>query len=121
MAQYLLLIYDSPTAFEGLSPDEMQRIIGEYSAWAARLKDDGKLVASQKLRDGSGRVVRPRTGGGMKVLDGPYSETKEVIGGYFLIEATSYDEALRACEASPHLRYGGTIEVREIEDIGTSA
>lgn len=121
MAQYLLLIHDSPTAFEGLSPDEMQRIIGEYSAWAAKLKGEGKLVASQKLRDGSGRVVRPRKGGGMQVLDGPYSETKEVIGGYFLIEAASYDEALSACEGSPHLRYGGTIEVREIEGIGTHA
>ena len=49
------------------------------------------------------------------VTDGPYSETKEVLGGYYLIEAANYDEAVRRCKDHPHLEHGGTIEVRQIE------
>ena len=51
------------------------------------------------------------------MLDGPYSETKEVIGGYFAVRAADYDEAVKICEDCPHLEYAGTIEIREIDDI----
>ena len=114
MPSYMLLLYDSPTAATEISPAQMQRIIEKYQAWADGLRAAGSYVGGDKLADGDGRVLR---GGreGVRVLDGPYAETKEVIGGYFAIRAASYDEAVRVARECPHLGYGGTIEIREIE------
>jgi hypothetical protein len=58
------------------------------------------------MRAGAGQV---------RVTDGPFSEAKEVLGGYFLITAASYDEAVRRAGDCPHLEYGGTIEVRQVD------
>ena len=51
------------------------------------------------------------------MVDGPYTEAKEIVGGYFLIEAVDYDEAVQICRSCPHLKYGGRIELREIDAI----
>ncbi|MCC6406308.1 MAG: transcription initiation protein [Planctomycetes bacterium] len=119
MNQYLLLLHDQKDFGNGLSADEIQRIIGEYVAWSERLRATGKLVGGQKLRDGEGRIVRERQGK-TTVTDGPYSEGKEVIGGYFLVHAESYDEALALCKGNPHTKYGGTIELRCIDAMDES-
>lgn len=117
MAKFMFLLYDDPASFADLGPEQMQQIIEKYSAWGEGLRTAGKLVASDKLKDGEGRVVRSEAGK-TRVLDGPYSETKEVIGGYYTIAAADYDEALAIAEGCPHLAYGGTIEIREIEELG---
>ena len=62
-----------------------------------------------RLAEDSGKVLRNG-----RVTDGPYSEAKEVLGGYFLIEAANYDQAVERTKDHPHLHYGGTIEVRAI-------
>ena len=54
--------------------------------------------------------------GQVRVTDGPYAEVKEVVGGYFLIRASSYDVAVEIARTCPHLRYGGRIEVRQVDD-----
>ncbi len=115
MANYMLLLYDSPTDFQDVSPAEMQRIIEKYRAWRDRLEEAGRLVGSDKLKDGEGRVVSSQNGK-MRVLDGPYSETKEVVGGYFMVQAADYDDAVKLCEDCPHLEFGGTIEIREVDE-----
>ena len=56
-----------------------------------------------------------RQDGELRVLDGPFSETKEIIGGYFAIQAEDYDEAVRLAEGCPHLDYGGLIELRQVD------
>src|SRR5690349_19264732 len=113
MAKYTLVLRDSGTAFSGMSPSEMQAIIARYTNWAQPLRDSGKIVASQKLRDGSGRVLR-RSSNGVLVSDGPHAEAKEVIGGVFVLDAGSYDEAVQIAKGCPHLDFG-TVEVREVE------
>lgn len=120
MSQFLVLLYDSPAAlerFSRLSPEEMQACIEQYVAWSERLAAEGRLVATEKLRDGTGRVLRGR-GGAPVVTDGPFAETKEVIGGYFLIRAANYDDAVDVVRSCPHLEWDGTVEVREIEPVG---
>ena len=114
MPDYMLLLHESPTDFAEVSPEEMQAIIAKYSAWRDSLAESGRLISSEKLKDGEGRVLK-NGGGEVRVLDGPYSETKEVIGGYFAIRAADYDEAVAVSKGCPHLGYGGTIEIREIE------
>jgi hypothetical protein len=119
MPKYLLALYDpqaSMEAFQTMSPEEMQRVIEKYSAWSRRAAQKG-LLAGHKLRDGEGRVAR-RAAGQLRVIDGPFTESKEVLGGVYLIEAATYDEVLALVSDSPHLEYGGTIEIREIEEIG---
>jgi hypothetical protein len=114
MPAYMLLLYDGPANYD-LSADEMQKIIEKYTAWRDALARSGKLITSDRLVDGEGRVVR-RDHGKVRVLDGPFSETKEVIGGYFAIEAADYDEAVSAASECPHVEFG-TIEVRRIDKV----
>ena len=115
MANFMLLLYNGPNDFDGVSPEEMQGVIERYKAWGEGLRESGHFLASDKLKDEEGRVLR-RTNGKMRVLDGPFSETKELIGGYFAVQAESYDEAVKLCEDCPHLEFG-TIEVRQIHEI----
>lgn len=115
MPSYLLALYDDPASFADLTPEEMQACIAEYSAWGRSLEERGLLVASDKLQDGSGRVMR-KDGGDVRVIDGPYSETNEVLGGFFVVRADDYDGAVALARECPHLTYEGTIEIREIEE-----
>lgn len=119
MPSYLLALYDDPASFADFTPEEMQACIAEYTAWATSLEERGLLVASDKLHDGSGRVMRKNggpEGGQVRVIDGPYSETNEVLGGFFVVRADDYDGAVALARECPHLTYGGTIEIREIEE-----
>jgi len=117
MPRYLLALYDDPAEYQDLPPEELRGIIEKYRAWTRKLEDKGHLVTSDKLRDGSGRVLRGGRDGRAQVVDGPYSESKEVLGGFFLLEAASYDEAVELCRDSPHLESSGAIEIREVDEL----
>src|SRR4051812_7723623 len=101
MAQFMLLLYDDPSGWEKLSPEEMQRSVEKYMAWSKKpFSLNGKRLAQD-----AGRVVRSE-GGQVRAKDGPYSETKEVLGGYYTIEAANYDEAVQRSLDHPHLEHG---------------
>ena len=114
MAKYMLLLYDDPSSRESLSPEQMQSVIAKYMAWADDMRSKGGV--GNKLADDKGKILRS-FGGKPRVTDGPYSETKEVVGGYFEIEAANYDEAVKQAMTCPHMEFGGTIEVRLIENV----
>lgn len=116
MAQFILMLHENPAAFADMSPEQIQTVIGEYSAWRDKLDADNRFAGGNKLKDEGGRWMTAENGA-TRVIDGPYSEAKEVIGGYFVIEAVDYDEAVKICDDCPHLRYGGRIEIREIDAI----
>jgi hypothetical protein len=109
MPKYMLLLHADPGTWTALSPEEMQKAIEKYFAWTKK----PFTVDSHRLADDPGRVMRSQ-GGKPRVTDGPYSETKEVLGGYYTIEAASYDEAVKLAMEHPQLEYGGTIEVRHV-------
>ena len=113
MPKYTLMLREDGTAFAGLSPADFQAIIARYGAWRDELQRNGKFAGGHKLRDRQGRTMR-RNGSKIVVTDGPFTEGKEVIGGLFVIEAASYDEAVKIANDCPHLDYG-SIEVREVE------
>jgi hypothetical protein len=116
MPRYMLLLHDDPSTFSALSPAEIQKVIEKYIAWGKRLRQAGIITESAKLMDDPGRVIRGR-GAEMRVTDGPYSETKEVLGGYYTIVADSYQHAAERAVDCPHLEYGGTIEVRQVDEL----
>ena len=107
MAKFMLLLYDNPSGWAKLSPEEMQKAIEKYRAWMQ------KSVDAQRLAQDVGKVIRAQ-GGKPRVTDGPYSETKEVLGGYYTIEAADYDEAVQKALTHPHVEYGNTIEIRQV-------
>ena len=115
MPRFVLLAYDAPGDFADVSPDEMQRIVERYMAWSERLRSRGQLLHSDKLTDSGARRVT-RSGAQLLVRDGPFAESKEVLGGFWMIEAADYDEALRIAGECPHVEFG-QLEVREVEEL----
>jgi|SRR5262245_10009688 len=113
MAKFTLVLRGEADALTKLSPAEMQAVVARYGAWSTALRDASNLAGSQKLRDGSGRLVR-RSSSDVMVSDGPYAEGKEVIGGLFVLEVDDYDAAVAIAKTCPHLEFG-SIEVREVE------
>jgi hypothetical protein len=89
MAQFMMLLHESTTGMDGLSPEEIQKIVERYQAWSAKIAEGGKLVGGQKLADEPGRHMQ-LANGKVAVRDGPYAESKEIIGGFFIIEAADY-------------------------------
>lgn len=115
MPQYMLILHDDPSAFaSGMTPEQMQACIAEYQAWAGKMAQQGRLVGGEKLADNGGKVMS-NVGGRTRVVDGPFAEAKEVVGGYFTISADSYEHAVELCRDNPHLRYGSRIEIREVQ------
>src|SRR5258708_5133078 len=108
MSQYMLLLYADPSGFHALSPEEMQKALQKYMDW----RNQPFTVDGHRLTEDAGRVIRA-TGGKPRASDGPYSETKEVLGGYYTIEAANYDEAVKLALTHPHAQYG-VIEVRQL-------
>jgi hypothetical protein len=109
MPQFMLLLYSDQSGFKKLSPEEMQKAVEKYMAWTKKPFNKD----SQRLGVDVGRVIRSKNGQ-PHVADGPYSETKEVLAGYYLIEAANYDEAVQRSLDHPQIEYGGTIEVRQL-------
>ncbi|HTQ58423.1 MAG TPA: YciI family protein [Bryobacteraceae bacterium] len=108
MSLFMLLLHNEPTAWAGLSPEEMQKATERYMEWTRKaFTRDAKRLAEEP-----GRVIRSQ-GGQIRTTDGPYSETKEILGGYYTIEAADYDEAVKLAREHPHLQFG-TIEVRQV-------
>jgi hypothetical protein len=109
MSKFMLLLYHDPTGWQNLSPEEMQKATEKYMAWTKK----PFVVDSNRLAADAGRVMRGEHGK-PRVADGPYSETKEVLGGYYTIEAANYDEAVKRSLDHPQIEYGGVIEVRQV-------
>src|SRR3954468_18284197 len=102
--QYMLLIYNDPRAWESMPEDERSAIYNAYGTFTAELQGSGKMVAGDALqaRD-TAPSVRVRDGETL-TTDGPFAETKEVLGGYYLIDVDTLDEALEGGGKSPGAR-----------------
>jgi hypothetical protein len=111
--QYMLLIYDDESTWSSLSEDDRSRIMDEYWAYTDEVKNAGKYVAGDALQPiSTAKSVRVRDGD-VSTTDGPFAETKEQLGGYYLIEADSDEEALEWASKIPSAKLG-TIEVRPV-------
>jgi hypothetical protein len=116
MPKYMLFLHEDQGQFADRAREEMMRVIKEYSAWATKMREEKRFVGGEKLAEDAGKVLRSKNGRIM-VTDGPYAESKEIVGGFFTIMAKSYDEACEIAKECPHLKYGGRVEVREIHEI----
>lgn len=111
--RYLLLIHEDESRFETLSEQEAGEFLGEYGKYSAELEAAGAFQASERLRPiATATTVRVRNGETL-TTDGPFAETKEQLGGFYMIDAKDLDEALAWAAKIPSARYG-SIEVRPI-------
>jgi hypothetical protein len=109
--QYALLIYDDPQAWAEMGEEERNAVFGEYFAYTESLRKEGAFVAGEALQPTTtAKSVRVRDGEDL-VTDGPFAETKEVFGGFYLIDVDSEEDALRWAAKVPSSRFG-TVEVR---------
>jgi hypothetical protein len=108
--KYALLIYSNDTEWENLSDDEQKSIYGEYFA----VSETPGVVGGQELQGAdTATTVRVQNGSTM-TTDGPFAETKEALGGFFLFDAADIDAAIELASRIPAARRGGAVEVRPV-------
>jgi len=111
--RYLLLINDDETSFEARSPEEAEASMAEYGVWMADAEKRGVLRGGERLRPTTDATTVRVRDGQVGTTDGPFAETKEQIGGYFLVDCQNLDEAIELASRIPAARTG-SIEVRPI-------
>jgi hypothetical protein len=111
--RYLLMICEDETALEALAPDEANAILAEYGAFGEEMGGRGVLQGGERLRPTSDATTVRVRDGELLTSDGPFAETKEQIGGYFMVDCRNLDEAIEVAAKIPGAR-SGTIEVRPI-------
>jgi hypothetical protein len=111
MEKFMLIFHGGMDRSEA-SPETLQKQMGKWMAWIEKLNKEGKYLAGEPLVPGGKLVTGKKT-----VTDGPYTEGKEVVGGFFLIQANNIEEAIKICEDYPSFETGGTIQVRQVAKI----
>jgi hypothetical protein len=111
--QYLLMLYADPARFVQRTATEQQQAIGAYAAFNEALKQAGVLYSSNRLRPGTDATTVRVNGGKTQVLNGPFADSREELGGYFLIDVPDLDAALAWAARCPGAS-DGTVEVRPI-------
>ncbi|GMV59856.1 MAG: hypothetical protein AMXMBFR72_29490 [Betaproteobacteria bacterium] len=111
--KFLLLQYIDYAAMMSLTKEEAGRMHGAYTAWTEAMRKEGVLLANHGLRPAAEAATVRAPGGKRSVIDGPYAETKEQIGGYFLIDVADRDAALAWAERCPAAQHGA-VEVRSV-------
>jgi hypothetical protein len=106
-----MLLFRGPHWDQGLSTDELQKAMDSVMAWFEGLNQRGKVKGAQPL-SAQGRTISGTNG--RFVVDGPFTETKEAVGGYLVLQADSFEEAVEVARTNPVVRYGVSVEVRPI-------
>lgn len=111
--RYMILIYSDESKWADIGPEKMGEIMQAYFAYTEKLKTAGVHVASDELREtASAKSVRGV--GGTQVADGPFVDTKESLGGYYLIDCATDEEALHWAKQAPTMLHGGGVELRAV-------
>ena len=118
--KYLCLIYDEEKKLGGMSKTESDAFMGEYFAFTEGIRKSGHYVAGEALQPvQTATSVRVRSGK-VSTTDGPFAETKEQLGGFYMIEARDLNDAIQIASKIPSARLG-TVEVRPVVDFSQQA
>ena len=112
--KYLCLIYHDEKKIDALSADDINAVVGDCEPFTAELKSNGQLLAAERLKTTSSATTIRVDSGKVSITDGPFAETKEQLGGFFLVEAKDLDEAIGIASRLPPARLGGAVEVRPV-------
>ena len=112
-SQFLLLFRHSQEGPDP-TPAEMEQVMGRWMTWMKGMGAKGVLAGANRLQE-TGKVLRGP--GGKSVTDGPFAEAKEIIGGYVMVTAANYAQAVELARGCPGLDMGTIVEVREVEPL----
>jgi len=112
--QYLLMIYDEEKQFAKIPQEGMGKMLHDYGEFTEGIVRGGQFRAGARLQPVTTATTLREKGGKVVALDGPFAETKEQLGGYYLVECKDLDEAMAVAKRIPSLRFGGSVEVRPI-------
>ncbi len=113
MKQFLLLLHEDVEKISELSPKEMAELANAHMNWANKLGEAGYLISGDGLQEKAVLI----TGKDSVVKDGPYLESKEIIGGYYLLQADDLTTIVELAKECPTHHYGGTTEIRQIMEM----
>jgi len=113
--KYLCLAYEQESTFDVMSKSEWDALRNETLAYVDQLQKSGYLISTQALQSAATSATVRVRGSRLSITDGPFAETKEQLGGFFLIEAKDLNEAIQVASKWPSARFG-SIEVRPVEE-----
>jgi hypothetical protein len=108
--RHMLIFRDTSEIYEKMSAEEKQTLLQQWTSWYDSLEAQGKLEGGRPLEP-RGRIVSHSEG---RVTDGPYVESKEAVGGFFMLKVNSMEEAVEIAKRCPSLKYGLIVEVRPV-------
>ena len=112
--RYMLLIYDN----EAIDAKVQEQESPAWMEYTRRLREAGTMLAGEALQPtATATTVRGARGGKHQLTDGPFAETKEALGGFYMIEAPDLDKAVEAASQMPHIQRGGTVEIRPLMEL----
>lgn len=111
--QYMLLLYSDPAGQAALSPAEQEAAMGAYFAYTTALREAGVFVAGDELAKADTATTLTMQGGARRVQDGPFIESKESLGGYYLIDVPDLDAAMEWAAKCPGAHHGH-VEIRPV-------
>jgi hypothetical protein len=111
--QYLLTLYADESGWERMTAEQQQQGVAAYGAYTEALRKAGLLVSSNRLRPSATATTLRTANGKTQVLDGPYADSKEQLGGYYLIDVPDLDAAMSWASRCPGVQHG-VVEVRAI-------
>ena len=112
MKKFILLLHDELEKERGYAPEEMQKLIQEHMNWVEKLTQQGNFLGGDGLVPDGVTIARKE---GL-IKDGPYAASKEIIGGYYLLQAASLEEVTEIAKECPCHHWGGVTEIRPIMD-----
>ena len=112
MAKFLFIYRSSPEEFSRMTPEQMQQHYQQWMQWISAAMKEGWMVDEGDALTPEGRVVKPNL-----ITDGPFVESKEIVGGYSIVEAESVDAAAKLAKGCPSLLIGGSVEVRVLANL----
>lgn len=110
MKDFMLIFVGSDYVTLGLSPEQMQERMGKWFAWNTKMREQGVIKSGDALHPGGKRVV----GENRTVTDGPFVESNEVIGGFYIVTAADYEGAVEIAQGYPDYDLNGSVEIREV-------
>ncbi len=113
--KYLCLIYSDETQWPKLPKAETDKVMAEYLAFTEEIKRSGHLIGAHRLQPVHSATTLRQRNGKLSTTDGPFAETKEQLGGFYLIEAKDLNEAIQVASRIPGTRHG-SVEVRPVAD-----
>jgi hypothetical protein len=109
MTEFMMIFRNDYNSSFKPSPEQMQASIKQWQDWIGGIAAQGRFLSTNRLGF-EGKTLKPNN----VIADGPYTEVKEIVGGYIIVKATNIDEAMKLAEGCPILNIGGHVEVRNV-------